>query len=270
MIFESIYNDVISSFGSLWTFKERGKSLEIITPFATTSQKFVSIFLTEKEGEYIVSDGGWICEGMYDNSFDINIDCFNKIFLYYKDSFKVKEVKNQGGISYFYKKNANQIAIPSLIFDMANFISALISLSNVDYVDKEKEIKEKFRKSASDYLAQIIPDNRVSFNEYLGAGNKRVKVSAVIRKNNGKIILLNYITGSHYDYFRTNISKTNIIFELAAKTKEREYIENKIALVDDNATGYVPDQVSIWLEHLISNTHSEKIDWTQKEKLQSI
>ncbi|UAY52703.1 hypothetical protein [Ferruginibacter albus] len=270
MIYESIFKNVVSSFGSLWNFKERGNTLEIITPFGTTSQKFISLFLTIKDGEYIISDGGWIEEGVYNNTFDREMDCFSKVFNHYVSSFLIKEVKSNAGITYFYKKTPTESTIPSLIFDMANFVSTTISLTNVEYADKEKETRERFRKSASDYILQAVPNKKIHFNEYLGTGKKKVKVSAIVQKDNGKLVLLNYITGSHYDYFRTNISKTNLIFELAEKTKEKPYIEKKIALIDNAATGYIPDQISIWLQHLISNTHAKPINWTKKEELLNI
>src|ERR1035437_7186742 len=98
MMFENIYKEIITSFGSLWNFKERGQSLEIITPFATTSHKFISVFLTERDGTFIVSDGGWIEQGAYSNTFDRAIDCYNKIVLHYQGSFNVKEVKSNEGI----------------------------------------------------------------------------------------------------------------------------------------------------------------------------
>src|SRR5438876_803964 len=131
MMFEPIYKDILSSFGKLWKYKEREKSLEIITPFATTSQKFVSVFLTKRENEFIVSDGGWIAEGLYDNIFDRNIDCFERVVSYYLDTFNIQEAKNLSSTSVFYKKTEKQISVPSLVFDLANFISTTISLTNV-------------------------------------------------------------------------------------------------------------------------------------------
>ena len=108
MIFENIYKDIVSSFGEIWTYKERGKSLEIITPFATSSQKFISVFLTEREGKYIVSDGGWIMDGVYEVEFALENKCFLKIYEHYLDSFNIKKTvsSNTNNSRYhFYKTN---------------------------------------------------------------------------------------------------------------------------------------------------------------------
>jgi hypothetical protein len=87
MVFEEIYNDIKNAFGQLWTFKERGKSLEIITPYTTTTQKFISVFLSYKDDEYIVSDGGWIDNGFYENTFNLEDDIYRKIAHHYYNAF---------------------------------------------------------------------------------------------------------------------------------------------------------------------------------------
>lgn len=269
MIFESIYKDIIASFGELWRCKERDTSLEIITPYATTSRKFISVFLTERDGSYIVSDGGWISEGIYDNPFDRSINCFEKIFLHYQEAFSIKQVKNLSGQEVFYKSAINQISIPSLIFDMSNFISTIISISCVEFSDKDNEIEHNFTRSAKEYIEKFHPRKDWYFNEYVDS-KKEVRVNAILRKENNKLVLLNFITGSNYNYFRSNIGKTNIVFELADKTDQGQFIEQKVALLDTYAKGYRPEHWSIWLNHLLANTNSKKIEWSQKEELEKI
>ena len=88
---ETLYEDIVATFGNLWSFKKREKSIEIITPFATTNHRFISVFLTIQGNEYIVSDGGWINQGVYENNFNLDEDCYKKIILYYEDVFKIKE-----------------------------------------------------------------------------------------------------------------------------------------------------------------------------------
>ncbi len=272
MIYESIYKDIVSSFNELWKVKERGKSLEIITPFATTSQRFVSLFLTEKDNEYIVTDGGWISEGLYDNVFDREQNCFEKIFQYYINSFNIKVATKQNGTVVFFKKTDKAIIVPSLLFDMANFVSSIVSLTNVEYSDKEKETEHTFRRTARNYLERIRLKKTWKewhFDDYLD-NKKEVKPSAILRKKNNKVVLLNFITGSDYHYFRSNISKANIVFELAENSRERVFIENKIALIDNKAGGYKLNKVSIWLHHLITNTHAKKVEWTKRRELEKI
>ena len=55
-----IYNSVKSDFCELTTYKIRNNSIEIITPFSTLNDKFVSVFVKFYQNQIIVSDGGWI------------------------------------------------------------------------------------------------------------------------------------------------------------------------------------------------------------------
>jgi len=267
MIFDGIYSDVVTSFGSLWNYKVRENTLEIITPFATTSSKFVSVFLSKIGREFIVSDGGWVYEGTYGNTFDRDIDCYNKIFTHYTDSFSIKETLSQTGTSYFYKKTEHQISVPSLIFDMANFISSIVSASGVEY-EKEKQVRDLFSTNASEYLKEVIGQDNLHVGAYLDS-KKQVKPSAIINVDGGKVVLLNYITGSNPTYFRHSISGANQIFEMANEVKEKAMIKGKIALVDDTSNGYKIEKVSNWLNHMIKNTQSDMINWAGREKLKN-
>ena len=54
-----IFTDIKNAFGGLWQTKQRGNSLEIITPYATTNNRFVSVFLSaENSAEYSQSISG--------------------------------------------------------------------------------------------------------------------------------------------------------------------------------------------------------------------
>ena len=53
-----IIEEIIKAFSSLWKIKQRGDSIEIITPVTTSNDSFVSFFLTRRGDEYVVTDGG--------------------------------------------------------------------------------------------------------------------------------------------------------------------------------------------------------------------
>jgi hypothetical protein len=276
MLLLDLHTSIVSSFGKLWKFKPRGETVEIITPFASTSQKFISLFLSQKGKHFIVSDGAWLSEGLYGNTFDRSIDCFEKVFSHYVHAFSINEVKNLNGGIVFYKKTDKLISIPSLVFDMANFISTTVSLTEVEYSDKEIETEHRFAKTARVYLEKIKLKKTWSewhFNEYLDPQRKEVKPSAILRKKNSKLVLLNFVTGSDTNYFRLNIGKANMVFEMADKAKEAEYVESKIALLDDTARGYQMNHISNWLNHLLDNPKSskvEKLEWAKRKELQTI
>ena len=184
-----LYNDIVATFGNLWSFKTRGKSIEIITPFATTNHRFISVFLSIQGNEIIVTDGGWIEQGIYDNDFNLDEDCYKKIIYHYQDVYKIKETKNAAKTTYFYKKTSNPISVASIVFDLANFISTMVSLSFIEYTEKEeKETKERFNKKANSYLSQIVDNEHIKFNAPID-DNKKIKFSAIINRNQSELIL---------------------------------------------------------------------------------
>ncbi|WP_366182998.1 hypothetical protein [Flavobacterium ovatum] len=267
---ENIYDDITSTFGNLWSFKSRGKSIEIITPFATTNHRFISVFISIQGDEFIVSDGGWIEQGIYDNNFNLDEDCYKKIIMHYQDVFKIKETKNAAKTIYFYKKTSNPISVASIVFDLSNFVSTIVSLSFVEYTEKEeKETKERFNKKANLYLTTIVDHEHIKFNSPIG-DNKKIKFNAIVTKNKNELILLNYITGSSDYYFSNSISKTNMIFEMALKTPLSSFISKKISIIDTDASGYIPQKVNPFLNHLFENTGSIEVNWHEKEILHEL
>ena len=54
MNLQEVYINIQKSFGGLWQSKERGNSLEIITPYATTNNRFVSVFLSNQNDQSLV------------------------------------------------------------------------------------------------------------------------------------------------------------------------------------------------------------------------
>ena len=190
---------------------------------------------------------------------------FNKIFFYYLNTYAIKETKNEHGVSFYFKKTENAIAVPSLVMDISNFISVIVSISDINF-EVEKLAKEKFTSAASEYFHAMNYRGRLITNEYLDK-QKQIRVNAIFEKN-GQLTIVNCVTGSTYHYFRNSISKTNILFEMADKTKEKEHLKRKIALIDDSAGGYQIDRISYWLGHLASK--AERVNWSNKEQLNEL
>ena len=270
MNYDLIFTDIVASFDKLWKFKIRGNSLEIITPFITTSQKFISVFLSEKNGEFIISDGGWIESNIYECSLNFDDDTFNRAFFHYYNAFNIKEVIGSSNVRYYYKKTSKAFAIPSLVFDLANFMASILSLSEIEFIDKqEKETKERFQSSANSFIQSIVPLDKLEFGAYLGV-RREIRISAIIRRPKSKLVLVQYVTGSTLSYFFNSITRTNFLFEMAQKSTYGQQIENKISLIDNMASGFNLSQFNNSINHLLENTHSQMVTWSDKEKLREL
>ena len=46
----AIFENIKHAFGALWGFRARGESFEVITPFPTSTDMYVSVFITVRDG----------------------------------------------------------------------------------------------------------------------------------------------------------------------------------------------------------------------------
>jgi len=270
MIFNEIFDDIKKSFCGLWQTKERGNSLEIITPYATTNNRFISVFLMKQGSEFIISDGGWINLGVYDVTPCEDLS-FLKIFYHYQNAFNVQEIDSKEGTTFFYVKATNEIDIPSKIFDLSLFIQNIVSISEINFENKvEKETRELFVSKANDYLKSILNTDKIKFNSNLDPNRKEIKFNAIYYKTQNELTLVNYVTGSSLTYFSNSIFKANTLYEMAEETAYNQYIHDKVTVIDTDAVGYVPQKIGHFLLHLENHTKSKIVDWNKRENLKVI
>jgi len=262
-----IFQDIKNTFGDLWKYKERGNSLEIITPYATTNNSFVSVFFTIRNGEYVFSDGGWLDAGEY--GFPLNDDqCFQKLFDNFQDAFSVMQTASKDGTSYYYTKTKNLIDIPSRLFDITLFIQGVINAAAIEFSEeKENSVKKRFVSKANHFLKDNFDDEKLQINAYLIPDNSELKFNAIFNDTKNTMILINYVTGSTPNYFLTSIYKTNFMFEMADSSFQKEFIKNKITFLDDNADGFDYEKTANSLYHLQYHTGSEIVKWSEGKRL---
>jgi hypothetical protein len=256
-----IYTDIKNAFGGLWQTKLRGNSLEIITPYATTNNRFVSVFLSKQGYDFVISDGGWLNSGVYGVVVGEET-CFLKILYHFQNSFEIKQIVNTEGITYYYLKTANAIDIPSKLLDLTSFIQNIVSVSEIAFEDKEeKESKERFVSIANEFLKSFTDNDKLKLNQFLIPEKKDTPSS---------LSLVNYVTGSSSFYFSNSISKANMLFQMADDSNAKTFIKSKVSIIDTSADGYGPDKLASYLYHLEHHTGSLLVKWSEKERLQSI
>ena len=126
---DGIFNHIKTSFDSLWLIRPRGNSFEIITPFPT-SDKFVSVFLTQRDDKYVVTDGGMIFDKTYVGD---DISDSSKLYKKTKDflihDYNIAITKSLTGKIIYYKSTTDEKFIPNLVFDVGNFVATLSSMT---------------------------------------------------------------------------------------------------------------------------------------------
>jgi len=264
---KDIFQNIKDSFCSLWQFKERGKTLEIITPYSTITSKFVSIFITERDNSIIISDGGWIASGNYETEVNPEDEYFSKLFYTYESYFDIKKTE-QNGIPIYYKKTQKEVSIPSFLFDVVQFIQAVVGGSVVEFEDpKEKAEKESFKREANSYIGNIVPKDSIKVNSPLSEELKSVRFNAIITKRKSRLTLLSYITGSNPSFFIGSIGKANLNFEIASDSEFHNVIETKIALINDTASGFQEAKLYKYLEKMERNSDLISVKWSERHRL---
>ncbi|MEP3372891.1 hypothetical protein [Maribacter dokdonensis] len=269
---EKVVNNVRQCFDQLWSFKLRGTdTVEISTPYSTTTSKFVSIYVTERGGKFVISDGGLLNSEAYESEIDYENQCLLKILYHFEAFYEVKRTDDKKGIKHYYKTTNKENLIPNLVYEMAQFVSMCASAATVQFEDpKELEERNTFRTKATTYINTNFKKYEPKFRAPLDKEEFRsVRFSVLIERRN-RLNLISYVTGSTAANFRNSIARANMNFEIASSSKYNDYIDNKIVLVNNVADGFLLNQIGKQLNILEDHTGQEAINWSEREKLISI
>lgn len=255
-----------SSFCKLTNFKVRQNALEVITAYTTLNNKFISIFITFSKGKIVITDSGWVDQNYYETPlYEDNDEIVRRIIATYMNSFNIKSTLDNEGVEFFYKTCKSVDEIPSAVFDLANFIVGVVNSFCIQYRDeKEEKERETFRKDANDFLKISYSDEvkiKSSLDDF-----KNIKFNAIITKRND-LYLLTYVTGSTQTYFENDLRKSIVNFEIAQKSKYKDYIKERITIINDKSNGYEPNRSANILDLLCEKTTREPIKWTEKNKI---
>lgn len=229
-----IFKTIKDDFCSLTTHKLRGESLEIITPFSTSNNKFTSVVIKEIKDKYVISDTRWTDLNYYNiNMSEESIDIIERRFTYYEQSFGISD--KAGTLDYF-KTCSNPRDIPTNVYDLANFVVGAVNYLGL----RNKDDKETFRKDANSFLKVNYGDN-VKLQKSLD-DLQNIRFNALVTENSD-IFLLTYLTGSSSYYITNDLRKNIVYFEISEKSQCSTFIREKISIINDKAEGYHPDKL---------------------------
>lgn len=263
---KSIIEDIIRSYNTLWKIKERGNTIEIVTPIATTNNLFVSVFLTIRGDEYVITDGGWTDSGIYECDILFEDEYYYKLFQYYLDEYEIQSLEAKGKM-FYYKKTTNPLIVPNLVYDLSNFINAIISASFIQFqTNKERENIGRFKKQANDFLKGLVEEKDIKTNYVIHESLSGVRFNAVITKHN-RFTLVSYVTGSNDTNFIYSIGRSNLNFDLVEEKSINSLVRQKITLIDDSVPSYKSLKVAPFLGVINTKKGRASLTWKEKEKL---
>lgn len=263
---DEIFDLIRNAFHSLWKVKHYGKTIEIVTPSFTTNDCFVSIFLTERDGKYIVTDNGWVNDNYYNSQFDNDDEAYLKLFSYFKDKYAIKELEAKNKI-YYYKYTNNKELVANIVMELSIFISTVVSSSFIEFQEnKDKELRHRFRTSVNAFLTDNFEKDEIKLGTYVSDNYKDIKFNAVLKKDD-RLTLYNYVTGTTDFYFRGSLGRSNMNFQLINKTPLKRKIHRKVTVINNSASGYNLDRLRQYLELIPEQTGSEIVNWSDKDLL---
>lgn len=241
-----IFNAIKNDFCNLFKYKIKGETLEVITSFPTLNNKFVSIFVTERENKYIITDGGLIDKDEY----DIECDQKNKRYVdlikrTYIDRWEIKSTY-KNGYAFYYKTTEQQEMISSHILDLAQFTSSVISSYEVNFERERKT--ENFSQKVNKFLKSHFSD-LVKFNQTL-TDLKSINFNAIITHRNNDLSLIKYINGKTFSDFKDSLQLATYSFQ-ASRT----------SILDGNIIHRIPIINNL---KQIEKGHSEKLEYDLK------
>lgn len=261
-----IFESIKESYCNIWSFKEHGEVLEVITPFSTTTNKFVSVFLKQEGASIVVTDGGWIFDGEYQAEPDIDDNIYLKSFYYFQNHYGIREKEEFGG-RFFYKFTDEMDLVPNLIHDLSNFIVSIVDITQIDFLDRKESVDRKmFSSTVNAFLESIIPDGYLIKNKTIGEHIKDVQFNAIVTVNK-KLNLVKYITGTNITNLRNSISRAANDFYAVNRSVYKPNIKNMVSIINDSSAAYRPGEVYTYLDNLTSISGIEPIIWSQKERV---
>ena len=225
---QNLFESIKETYNSLWHVKVLGDSLEIVTPMVTTSDSFVSVFVTKRGDDYVITDGGWISAGYYEQDGDNQGKAYQKLFQYFIDNYDIHQTIGHGRTLY-YKKVRDKVLVVNAVFELSHFISAVVSGANIQFQTDKKETA--FRKSVRGFLLQEFEEGTFKFGQRLTPSSS-IEFGASSNFG-GKLQLLNIVTGSNPGYYRDSLCRSNMCFDYARSIADRLRINKTIAILDD-------------------------------------
>lgn len=258
-----LFSVIKSDFCNLFSYKQRGDTIEIITSICTVTNCYVSVFISQKNNEYIVSDGAWIFGRQYENELfeDIDKEIVDKVTNQYIEHYEIKKIVHNHHQTYFYKKTDNIHLVSALVFEVAHFVAAIINAQSLSYLEvKEEAESRQFKKEVNDFFNANYSNDNIKFGSCIVDDSipTTIKFNAIIRTNT-MIHLVMYISGTNLSYFTNATCKAITNFEIVSKKRGNANYLTKTVIINNKCDGYQPEKTAEYLNHLTETTNSKPI-----------
>ena len=265
---DKVFKTITTAFQSLWNVKDYGKTLEIVTPVATINNMFVSVFVTKRGDDYIATDGGWIDAGLYECEVDWKSHIFKRIGAYYMENLGILKLESKGQ-SFYYKRINKLELLPNIVFDLSNFINAIISSSCIKLTADREELT--FKKNVRGYMRKRFGNERFEFDKSLSK-DSTIRFNAVERNKNG-VNLFNFVAGSNSTYYANSLCRSNTNFQMILPLHQEFNVKRTVTLLDDRKPSVINSpQVQTYYNFLMDKRTEDNLVvlWSRRNELANV
>jgi hypothetical protein len=255
-----------SDFGQLWDCRMVGKSLAVSTPYLLPNNNALTLYVTTRDSRIIVSDGGFSADFLNSHS-ELEQEKIDGCRDYFTEKHDVSRHEQAGRPEYFYKETTDVKLVPSLFFDLGNFVTAFCTAA-VPFSNAEEAVETTFfSRRADNYIKGVVGGISDRHFQKKLEDIPSASFGAVISSHAfSRLWLVSYVTGSSSYVFNRNLSSAIVNFRFVRKSKLAER-SSLITLVNNECAGYHPDAQTSYFSELMDTTEQEPVVWTLKEQI---
>ena len=155
MISNELFAEIRSDFSSLWESRVLGDTLEVITPYSTIAGDVISVFITIRNNQYIITDGARV-DAMAKSQGVKIIERKGYHLCDMITRLSISEFRSEYSDSLIYrlKKTDDLSLVSSYVYDMIHFIDSMANAIMLEsfFSGEDDLIARKFSKKVNDVL----------------------------------------------------------------------------------------------------------------------
>lgn len=260
MISNELFAEIRSDFSSLWESRVLGDTLEVITPYSTIAGDVISVFITIRNNQYIITDGARV-DAMAKSQGVKIIERKGYHLCDMITRLSISEFRSECSDSLIYrlKKTDDLSLVSSYVYDMIHFIDSMANAIMLEsfFSGEDDLIARKFSKKVNDvlrYKVNMVPKVTRQIDLFKNKSARALQFSsALIHKTRDSLWLGMCINGSNYSNFIRSVQRAEFGFNHARDTelalhKEMQFatIMDSISFSQNDRIGAIQNVISKW------------------------
>ncbi len=268
---DRLFEQIKTDFDSLWSVKQRNATIEYITPYTTLTGDAVSVFVTQRDNGYVITDAGCI----FDLAAEQEVELGERKTLHYAElvaKFGIKVIAQRDQQKVFCYKNTMDLnMVSSCIYDMANFQQTLMNAILLDTIFSSQETASAkyFNRRVRDTLREkvrALSSDKHKYELYLGEEAKLFQFTTGIREVGTELFWIGMgICRTNLQNFRHSVLRAEFGFKYIGKSENIKMASVSdvlpTSLIENRGVGILQTAMGKWeSDYGVSNYKYEDVE----------